>query len=518
MAAKPRQQGIALLVVLALVALGSIYGLLYAMNEGALRAARFRVTQDALLQAKEALIAYAATDAVRPGELPCPDINDDGKLVIGEDIIGSSCARLIGRLPWKTLGIPDLRDAAGERLWYSLSNDFHANGTIALNSDTAYVAGNTSLSITGPQSANNVVALLISPGSVLQRAGVPTTQTRGCTVGVDCDIARKCVASPAWSTPKCDPYNYLDSTTAGDNADGDTSFVSAAESLSFNDRLLPITSDDIMTLVEKRAAREFAQELQQQYDNWEAAYPGKGFYPWAAPFTTPSTALTGTNNTTQGLISVGTNPLVWTSASASCSGVGTTTLDCNATIICIFGFCFPSINAQIDNVATVFADPPTGASVQVILGLSLGGGANWSLNQSAQRLDFSYSGFVTAGTLHVRVQAPPTSAWIATSWLTKNDWYQDTYYAVAPAFAINGGKDCTAPGAQCISVFNALSPNDKQAVVVMTGRSLPGQVAHPAGSLTDYLEGGNANTPLDLSFERNLLSSSFNDQATIVRP
>ncbi|MEO8003766.1 MAG: hypothetical protein ABI771_02590, partial [Betaproteobacteria bacterium] len=33
-----------------------------------------RVTEAALAKAKEALIAYAATDLNRPGELPCPDI------------------------------------------------------------------------------------------------------------------------------------------------------------------------------------------------------------------------------------------------------------------------------------------------------------------------------------------------------------------------------------------------------------------------------------------------------------
>ena len=35
-----------------------------------------------------------------------------------------------GRLPWKTLAIPDLRDGAGERLWYAVSVRFKRNNTI----------------------------------------------------------------------------------------------------------------------------------------------------------------------------------------------------------------------------------------------------------------------------------------------------------------------------------------------------------------------------------------------------
>src|SRR5258708_29066232 len=45
--------------------------------------------------------------------------------------------RSIGRIPWKTLGIDDLRDASGERLWYALAHNFRKlSGTTVINSDT----------------------------------------------------------------------------------------------------------------------------------------------------------------------------------------------------------------------------------------------------------------------------------------------------------------------------------------------------------------------------------------------
>src|SRR5262249_17835018 len=86
-----------------------------------------KVTSAALVQARAALTGVAAgvnlTGAQRPGDLPCPDLNNDGTAE-------ASCSTLvsrIGRLPWKTLGLPDLRDGAGERLWYAVSTNFKNN-------------------------------------------------------------------------------------------------------------------------------------------------------------------------------------------------------------------------------------------------------------------------------------------------------------------------------------------------------------------------------------------------------
>lgn len=61
----------------------------------------------------------------RPGELVMPDKDaPDAKVGAGTQ---DSTAK-IGRLPWKTLGVPPLMDADGELLWYSVSSRFRDNG------------------------------------------------------------------------------------------------------------------------------------------------------------------------------------------------------------------------------------------------------------------------------------------------------------------------------------------------------------------------------------------------------
>ena len=93
-------------------------------------AQRDRVSDRALAQAREALLAYAAdrpiNAAVGPGYLPCPDLDDDGwaEATCGSQNGDSGQADRLGRLPWKTLGVPDLRDGYGERLWYAVSSKY----------------------------------------------------------------------------------------------------------------------------------------------------------------------------------------------------------------------------------------------------------------------------------------------------------------------------------------------------------------------------------------------------------
>ena len=525
-----RQDGIALVVILGvLLVIGAMFAL-SSLNFATQRVARDTVTRDSLLRAKEALIAYAATDATRPGELPCPDVNDDGMLVINEDFVGSNCVSLIGRLPWITLGLPDLRDDAGERLWYALSNDFHANGTVPLNSDTAFRAGNTSLQIIGAYPAANLVAIVFSPGAALTRQGAAATQNRSCIVGTNCNASLKCTAVPASNTPKCNAVNYLDVASGEDNSDIDAnrSYVATAKSETFNDQLLPIHSDDIMRLVERRAAREFAQYLRDHYDAWEnttvVGGTNKGFYPYAAPFTDPSTTQVGTNGTMSGLLPLANTPLTWSNASLGCTGNGTATLDCNTLVVCLpLVGCVPPLSARVNNVATRFVDPPTPANVQVLLGLSLGGSATWTMNKAQQRLDFSYAGFLSAGTIHIQVAAPAVSSWIGSSWLTQNNWHQDTYYALAPGYAIDGVDMCGGAGPPCLTIANTVAPNDnKQALVVMSGRALTaaGQMVRPVSPLpaatTQFFEGLNPGGTL--TFEANARTGTFNDTPLAVRP
>ena len=99
------------LVIIAL-AVGSLAATMLSTFGTKLRSER--VTEASLAKAKEALIAYAATDGNRPGELPCPDthIPSGASHGIADLLAGPNCPSNVGRLPWRTLGLPDLRDGS----------------------------------------------------------------------------------------------------------------------------------------------------------------------------------------------------------------------------------------------------------------------------------------------------------------------------------------------------------------------------------------------------------------------
>lgn len=525
------QHGLVAVVLIALLVLGGALFTFSSFNVASVGVNRERASNDALAKAKDALIAYAVVDPVRPGQLPCPDVNNDGEAKSGEDFNAATgaCNSLIGRLPWITLGLPDLRDDSGEGLWYAVSGDFRAGNTaVPLNSDTAYRGGNASLTLAGTTPASNLVAIVFAPGQTLQRSD-GASQARGCTVGTNCDANLKCTTSPASATPKCNPVNFLDVTSGVDNADANQSFVAAPESANFNDKLAPIFSDDIMRLVERRAARELAQHLRNHYDMWEGAPVAntKGFYPYAASFNDPSTAQVGTNGTTAGLLPLASTPLTWSNFSSACSTEsGGTVLHCQAVcaIILFIHACLPGEpSGQVANVATRFVDPPGPANIQWVL-LNIGGNANWTLNPAQRRLDFNYSALLAVGNIDFRVTAPAVSSWVGTSWLTANNWHQNAGYTLSSGYAINGVDSCGGAAPPCVTVSNTTgTTNNKHAVVVMTGRALPSaspaQTTRPIAApapLDQFLEGANAIA--DLVFEQNARTDAFNDTPAAVRP
>lgn len=95
---------------------------------------------EALAAARAALIGYAISYAeTHPGEgygfLPCPDDGNTGSTPIGA--CGARGTAAIGRLPWRTLGLPELRDGWGECLWFAVAGSAkHNPKPLALNWDS----------------------------------------------------------------------------------------------------------------------------------------------------------------------------------------------------------------------------------------------------------------------------------------------------------------------------------------------------------------------------------------------
>ena len=244
--ASQTQQGAALLITLVLIGVLAALAAVWVVNSGATEARRVQDTARAMGMIRDALIARAASDLNRPGSLPCPDFSgiglnvaDDG---VADVLSGTTCPNYVGRVPWRTLDLPDLRDKDGNRFWYALSPIYtDSPGAGTLNSDTP-----GQLTVTGTQPATDVVAIIFAPGEPLP------TQNR--------------VASP----------NTVASWLEGENADGDVTFDAAAPSSTFNDRLLVITRDMLMPAVEQRVARQARRCL----ENFAAGAGGR--YPFAA--------------------------------------------------------------------------------------------------------------------------------------------------------------------------------------------------------------------------------------------
>jgi len=267
-----RQRGYAALILVAIIGLTLTALFVTSLNATQLRNEQNRKTLAALALAKQALIARAAVDQTIPGSFPCPDVDNDGVLTLGVDYSGPNCTSYLGRLPWRTLGLPDLRDANGERLWYTLSQNFRDASGVVINSTTA-----ATLSVTGTVPATNVVAIVFSPGTIL------SGQIRGSVANQN------------------NPANYLE----GSNATGGPVFTSQASGNTFNDQLVTITAAELMPIVEKNVAREMMLIL----ENYHAA---TGIYPWAADATGNSVDPTGNNGRNRGLFPCDTaQPTNW---------------------------------------------------------------------------------------------------------------------------------------------------------------------------------------------------------------
>ena len=232
-------------------------------------------TATALKTATEALIGFAATHPKLPGSLPCPDTNNDGS----GDISSTNCVSYIGRLPWKQLGLSDLRDGYGECLWYALSPVFRTALPVASRTATSNpINTNTPGALTIYDSrgsalaapTNPVVAIVFSPGPAL--SGQDRTSAGSTTCGGNSNAAA-----------------YLDTAMAINNATGNgpsSAFITGATSATFNDQLAYITSAQLFGAVNKRVLAEVRGLAQPAISGLRYYYdqtsPPFRYYPWAA--------------------------------------------------------------------------------------------------------------------------------------------------------------------------------------------------------------------------------------------
>lgn len=243
-----QQGGYVLVLMLVFVVVGSLYGLLDRLNANAAETSRVSITNQALKQARDALIAYAATYPDRnPGDgfgyLPCPDMAGDdvlGTMIgTGAGSCGSSNASVIGLLPYRTLGLPELRDGDGNCLWYAVSGSHKANPKSTSTLSETTVAQFKIMDTAGTILVDNTS---VDPGhgaaAIIFAAGAPLSgQTRNAMPSKSC------------ATDSTQASAYLESQgptfIAGvvKSSDGSTQR---------NDQLSWITSKDTFSLAKKR--------------------------------------------------------------------------------------------------------------------------------------------------------------------------------------------------------------------------------------------------------------------------
>ncbi len=569
---KNAQRGIALVVIVTLVALIAAY-LLVAKLRGAseLTADRRERNAQVLNQAKQALIGYVAQQTAKPGEdnpgrLPCPEnsgyIGDparEGTAGPGVGVPSPACT-LVGRFPWRTLGLDKLVDAWNEPLWYVVSPNIWSLQT---SSTLLTINSNTPGSLTVDGAANAAVALIIAPGPVMN-----VQAAAGCAARVQSRAAT--------------PPNALDYIECFDTAT--SSFTTSGPSGSFNDQVVRITVADVMPEIEaaiaERIRREIAPVLKGVYASSEwgltAANP---LFPFASPFANPGPGggtsayqgeydpadpnkCPGKLSRCQGLLPLtyspaggcvggdprcatgfvdwrGTAPTMSVSANGMLSstptcGISGTTARCDGRYR---GLKTDTVQLRMtvraDNVAKALKRlSPTGTAVrtgQFFLGsasqgtvsatFNNDGSANVTITGSVAGFDNSLplgvDGFyritadIGAGVVvdHTFLNATtdPTIGWF---W--RNEWYRLLYYAPALGNTAAGvpTPSCTS-GLNCLSVTNVAPAGKQRAILILAGRDIKSPpAARPSANIGDYLEFGNADG--NTSFEQQPVSTVVN--------
>jgi hypothetical protein len=568
---RPRaQRGFAMLALLSLILLLGAYFIANALTQTSSELVNTREQRNmkALLQAKAALIAYAASTegwqtykgqtTNQPGGLPCPDRDNPPDGISNTAGCSGAGSNRVGRLPWSTIGSDDLRDASGEQIWYAVSSNFYKNvGTNDVNSDTQGL-----LNVTGTVSATSVVAVVIAPG-------VPILGQNRSGVGV------------------IDPAQYLEGYAAG--ASDYTFATNALPSETFNDRVLTITQADIMAAVEPVVAARIERDVKPQILDYYAKW---GVFPFPAAFspgpgttgagsTRAQNSYTGDTTQTSGLLPLTTSStwVTWKTSGGAITvtnipGQGTgsssiTSTSCAAStgsqISCTVNYSGGSgdrvaiqLQATLQNAGMSFVNPT--ALTDVSLVDRNGAATAWSTgsptftptatssmqatgNATVTILGRLRSASSTSNRVTISIPVPAyhaitSSADPNSGWFIQNEWFRQVYYAVSPGFLPSGGGTCntrpTPPAAplapSCLTVnnlppyYSSANAAKERVLLVLAGRTLTNN-PRPSSALGDYLENANliaatgtAGTALYVYENRSGSPTSINDRVVVIAP
>jgi hypothetical protein len=233
MRVRPNQQGLAMLILVFMIALAFTGFLLNLLNPTTIKIERDKQSARALAEAKDGLIGFTIqANVVDSAYLPNPDLKLSAAISEGSQsgMAGGVDISLLGKLPWRSLGMPALKDGWGECLWYAVSGRFKTSPqTTVLNWDT--LGQIDVIQEDGSLLAINLAAVIIAPNVLL------SGQNRLLT-NVD--------------TPQCggnyDARNYLDTYNVVNSVFGEVNYflgsVNNRAALNTNNKRFVVAKND----------------------------------------------------------------------------------------------------------------------------------------------------------------------------------------------------------------------------------------------------------------------------------
>ena len=525
------QRGSVLWILLGILVLGTSYFLMTRMNQ--LQGPYSRSESDiaVMRQAIDGLIGYAITqarDGLRPGSLPCPDTNGDG-------FAEGSCANanLVGRLPWKTLKLPELRDSSGALLWYALSSNFRNMSSSVINNNTA---GQLSLidAINGNITDSGIVAAVFAPGApVAGQTRINTNLLSDYLEGANSSVVfSRRQTSTAFLVGQC--YK--------------------GGAIACNDQLLTLNQENLFDAIEPviadRLSRAIPKELEKYFEAWNR-------YPNPVPFEIDPMAsqnsLVGSAGTKVGWLPLSRDlgSLAYETAGVSleftglgnnppsrinCGASGADKLSCRLTQPCDGNGKSMRLQFSLKNAGNLFfASTPGGVyrsftpediattTKRLTLEPDPVPSANLAithllLDSGSDRINFDFALPGRTGStdencsndqvnLALTMIAP--SKWDASAafidsisapaseaplyWFHANKWYQQLVYVLAPAYAPGGSGKCGTNGEDCIKAIwpDNTEKSNLKVLLVFAGRKLADQdrsTANARAQLANYLE------------------------------
>jgi hypothetical protein len=243
---------------------------------------------DTLSEVKSALVGYATRQGVfqcsdpsdaaacqsqlnastKLGEFPCPDTNNDG-------LAEASCANVnqrLGRVPWRTLGIPDPKDDSGETLWYAVSLRFLGNASNPI----VYSGGRTSSGAINSNTPGDLTVLAADDSSLTTTAVAVILAPGGIVPGQNRSASSvACGALGTIARNRC-PANYLEAQGSGNNSSAAGAFIAGTPGDAFNDRVAFVSTADVIPMLEMRLGSELRELLLEYKFNSNCFC-----YPWA---------------------------------------------------------------------------------------------------------------------------------------------------------------------------------------------------------------------------------------------